>query len=145
MLFFCELAGSKAIDWCNVGFIHLWLFVCVGVRNFWLFLIVFVPISCFKLAFLRKAIMSCKLLNISLKLLSMLNMCQCLFIISFIFDSIELYVNENSIESLRLSLQCFKSNDLSRWLTLSNCFLCITRGLNICAYFLVPDYTGYFF
>ena len=46
---------------------------CVGVRNFWLFLIVFVHISCFKLKFLRKAIMSCELLNISLKLLSMFN------------------------------------------------------------------------
>ena len=39
----------------------------VSVRNFWLFLIVFVPISCFKLVFLWKAIMGCKLLNISLK------------------------------------------------------------------------------
>ena len=43
-----------------MGYIDLQLlFVGVGVRNFWLFLIVFVPISCFKLAFLRNAIMSC--------------------------------------------------------------------------------------
>ena len=35
-------------------------------EKFWLFLIVFVPISCFKLVFLRKAIMSCELLNIFL-------------------------------------------------------------------------------
>ena len=78
------------------------------MRNFWLFLIVFVPISCFKLVFLRKAIMSCKLLNISLKLLSMFNMCQCLFIISFMFGSTGLYVTENAIESLRLNLQFLK-------------------------------------
>ena len=43
----------------------------------------------------------------------MLNVCQCLFIISFIFGSTGLYVTENGIESLRLGLQCFKSNDLS--------------------------------
>ena len=52
--------------------------------------------------------MSCELLNISLKLLSMFNMCQCLFIISFMFGSTELYVTENGIESLRLSLQLIK-------------------------------------
>ena len=46
-------------------------------------------------------------------------MCQCLFIISFMFGSTELYVTENGIESLRLGLQFFKSNDLSRWSTLS--------------------------
>ena len=86
----------------------------VSVRNFWLFLIVFVPISCFKLVFLWKAIMGCKLLNISLKVQSMLNMCQCLFIISFIFGSTGLDVNENGVVSLCLGLQCFKSNDLSR-------------------------------
>ena len=78
--------------------------VCDGVRNFWLFLIAFVPISCFKLVFLRKAIMSCKQLDIYLKLLSMFNMCQCLFIIFFMFDSTELYLNENCIESFCLSL-----------------------------------------
>ena len=72
--------------------------------------------------FLRKAIMSCKLLNISLKLLLMFIMCQCLFIISFMFGS-TLYVTENGIESLCLGLQCFKSNDLSRWSTLPICFL----------------------
>ena len=43
--------------------------------------------------------MGCTLLNISLKLLSMLNMCQCLFIISFILGSTGLYVTENGIES----------------------------------------------
>ena len=69
--------------------------------------------------------MGCKLLNISLKVLSMLNMCQCLFIISFIFGSAGLHVNENGIVSLRLGLQCFKSNDLSRWSTLSICFLTV--------------------
>ena len=96
--------------------------VCADVRNFWLFLIVFVLISCFKLKFLRKGIMSWKLLNISLKLLSIFNMCQCLFIIFFMFGSTELYVTKNGIESLRLGLRCFKSNDLSRWSTLSVCF-----------------------
>ena len=121
---------------------------CVGVRNFWLFLIVFVHISCFKLKFLRKAMMSCELLNISLKLLSMFNMCQCLFLISFKFGSIEFYVTENGIEPLRLGLQCFKSNDLSRRSTLSifycspfqQIFLlglgnvsCIPQRLYICA------------
>ena len=98
--------------------------VCVGVRNFWLFL-VFVPISCFKLVFLQKAIISCGLLNISLKLLPRFNMCQCLFIIYFMFGSSELYVTENGIESLRLDLQFFISNDLSRGSTLSICFLTV--------------------
>ena len=37
------------------------------MRNFWLFFIVFVPISCFKVVFLRKAIIGCELLNISSK------------------------------------------------------------------------------
>ena len=68
----------------------------------------FVPISFFTLVFLRKAIMGRKLLTISLKLLSMLNMRQCLFVISFIFGSTWLYVNENDIVSLLLGLQCFK-------------------------------------
>ena len=63
------------------------VFVCVGVINFLFFLIVFVPISFFTLVFLGKAIMGCKLLSIALKLLSMLNMRQCLFVISFIFGS----------------------------------------------------------
>ena len=80
---------------------------CAGVRNFWLFLIVFVPITRFKIILLRKAIMSCKLLNTSLKLLSMFKVCQCFFIISFMFGSTELYVTENGIESLHLGLQCF--------------------------------------
>ena len=75
--------------------------------------------------FLGKLIKNCELLNISLKLLSMFNMCQCLFIISFMFRSNELYVTENRIESLRLGLQFFKSNDLSRWSTLSICFLTV--------------------
>ena len=52
-------------------------------------------------------------------------MCQCLFIVSFMFGSTELYVAENGIESLRLGLQVFKSNDLSRWSTLSICFLTV--------------------
>ena len=82
-------------------------------------------VSCFKVVFLRKAIMGCKLLNISLKLLSMLNMYQCLFVISFIFGSTGLYVIENGTESLRLGLQCFKSKDLSRWSTVSICFLTV--------------------
>ena len=77
------------------------------MRNFWLFLIVFVPITRFKIILLRKAIMSCKLLNTSLKLLSMFKVCQCFFIISFMFGSTELYVTENGIESLHLGLQCF--------------------------------------
>ena len=81
--------------------------------------LMFVPLSCFKLVFLWKNIMGCKSLNISFKLLSMLNMCQCLFIIFFIFGSTGLYVNENGIVYLCLRLQCFKSNDLSRWSALS--------------------------
>ena len=70
----------------------------------------FVIIRCFKLVFLRKAIMGCMMLNISLKLLSVLNMCQCLFIISFMFGSTGFYVTENGTESLCLDFQCFKSN-----------------------------------
>ena len=57
--------------------------------------------------------------------MSMLNMLQCLFIISLIFGSTGFYVNKNGIESVRLGLQCFKSNDLSRWSTLSTCFLSV--------------------
>ena len=95
------------------------------MRHFWLFLIVFVPINCFKLVFLQKSIMGCKLVSISLKVLLMLNVCQCLFIISFIFGSTGLYVNRNGIVSLRLALQCFRRNDLSRWLTLSICFFTV--------------------
>ena len=98
---------------------------CVGVRNFWLFLVVFVPISCFKLVFLRKAIMSCELLNTSLKLLSRFNICLSLFIILIMFSSTELYVAKNGIETLRFGLHFFKSNDLSRWPTLSICFLTV--------------------
>ena len=101
------------------------IIACVGVIHLWLFVIVFVAISCFKFVFLRKAIMGCKLLNISLKLPLMLNMCQCLFIISFIFGSTGLYVNENGIVSLRLGLGYFKSNDLSRWSNLSTGFLTV--------------------
>ena len=93
--------------------------------TFLVFLILFVPISCFNLVFLRKDIMGCKLLNISLKLLSMCNIFQCLFIISFIFGSTGLYVNGNDIVSLCLCLECFKSNDLSSWSTLSTCFLIV--------------------
>ena len=37
----------------------------------------------------------------------MFDMCQCLFIISFIFGSTELYVTENGVESLCLDLQFF--------------------------------------
>ena len=59
------------------------------------------------------------------KLLLMFNMCQCLFIIPFMFGSTELYVTGDGIESLRLGLQFFKSNDLSRWSTLSICFLTV--------------------
>ena len=93
--------------------------VCVGARNFSICLLLFVPLSCFKLVFLWKNIMGCKSLNISFKPLSMLNMCQCLFIIFFIFGSTGSYVNENGIVYLCLRLQCFKSNDLSRWSALS--------------------------
>ena len=96
-----------------------------GVGNSWLFFIVFVSISYFKLVFLQKAIMGCILLNVSLKLLLALNMYQCLFIISFIFSSTGLYVTENEIECLRLDLHCFKNNDLSRWSNLSICFLAV--------------------
>ena len=41
--------------------------VYVGVRMCWLFFVVFFPISCFKFAFLEKALMGCMLLNISVK------------------------------------------------------------------------------
>ena len=84
--------------------------VCVGVRIFWLFFIMFVPVGCFKLVFLRKAIMNCTLLKVSLKLLLMLNMSYFLLIVSFIFGSTGLYVTVNGIESLSLGLQCFKNN-----------------------------------
>ena len=118
---------TESCTWCTLVSRWHWpaVVVCVGVRNFCLFLIVFVPISYFNLVFLRKAIMSCELLYISLKLLSIFNMWQCLFIISFMFGSTEFYVTENGIESLRLGLQCFKSNDLSRRSTLSTCFLTV--------------------
>ena len=41
--------------------------------------------------------MGCKLLNISLKLLTILSICQRFKIIYFIFGSTGLYVNENDI------------------------------------------------
>ena len=44
--------------------------VCVGVKNFWLFLIVLAPVSCLKLLFLRQAIMGCKLWNIFIKIIA---------------------------------------------------------------------------
>ena len=87
---------------------------CVGVGNLWLLFIAVVAISCFKLVFLRKAIMGCIFLNAFRKLLFMLSVCHCMYIIFFIFGSAGLYVTENGIESLRLDLHCFKSNDLSR-------------------------------
>ena len=50
-------------------------------------------------------------LNVSLELLLMLNMCQCLFIISFIFGSTRLYVTcwecflySSKVEHMRLIL-----------------------------------------
>ena len=55
-----------------------------------------------------KTIIGCTLLNVSLKLLLTLNICQCLFIISFISGSIWLYLTENGTESLRLGLQYLK-------------------------------------
>ena len=66
-----------------------------------------------------------RLLWLFLKLLLMFNMCQYLFINSFMFGRTGLYVTENGIESLGSGLQCLKSNDLSRWSTLSICFLTI--------------------
>ena len=93
----------------------------VGERDLWLFRM-FIVISCFKLVFLQKAIIGCKLLNIFLKLLLMLNMYQLLFIISSIVGSSGLYVNENGIESSRLGLKCFQIKDLSRWSTPSISF-----------------------
>ena len=96
-------------------YIDLWLLLLV-----WLFLISFLPINCFKLAFLQKAIMGCKLLNIYLKMPLMFNIYQYLFIISFTFFCTGLHINNNSIVSLGLGLEYFKSNDLSRW---STCFL----------------------
>ena len=126
--------------------------VCVDGRNFWLFLIVFVPINCFKLVFLWKAVMSCKLLNISLKLLLMVNMCQCLFIISFIFGSTGFYVTENGVESFWvynvLKVMICLGGQLSQFVflpsihcsPLQQIFLlglgnvsCIPRRLNLCA------------
>ena len=112
---------SVGVTW---GTLTCGCFLC-RCERFFVVSLLFLPKSCFKLVFSRKAIVSCELLNISLKLLSMLHMCQCLFIISFIFGSNELYVTENRIESLRLGLQFFRSNDLSRWSTLSICFLTV--------------------
>ena len=66
-----------------------------------------------------------RLLWLFLKLLLMFNMCQYLFINSFMFGRTGLYVTENGIEPLGSGLQCLKSNDLSRWSTLSICFLTI--------------------
>ena len=96
--------------------------VFVGVRNFSLFFIVFVPIGCFKNVLFRKAIMGRILLNVSLKLLFMLNVCRCFFVIFLIFGSNRLCVTQNGIEPLRLGLQCFKSNDPSSRSALSICF-----------------------
>ena len=80
----------------SMGYIDLWL-LCVYVKTFWLLFILFIPISCFKFTFSRKATMGCTLLYVSLKLLLMLSMFQCLFIISFIFGNTGLYVTKNGI------------------------------------------------
>ena len=66
----------------------------VGVRNFSLFFIVFVPIGCFKNVLFRKTIMGGILLNVSLKLPFMLNMCRCFFVIFLIFGSNRLCVTK---------------------------------------------------
>ena len=124
MLLFWELIGSKVIDWCNMGYMDLCLLFVYVWYIFGCFLLYLFQ-SCFKLVFLRKAIIGCKLLKISLKLLSMLIMCQCLFIISFIFCCTGFYVNENGIVSWRLGLGCFKSNNLSRCSVLSTCLLTV--------------------
>ena len=71
--------------------------VCVYVKTFWLLFILFIPISCFKFTFSLKATMGCTLLYVSLKLLLMPSMFQCLFIISFIFGNTGLYVTKNGI------------------------------------------------
>ena len=80
----------------SMGYIDLWL-LCVYVKTFWLLFILFIPISCFKFTFSRKATMGCTLLYVSLKLLLMLSIFQCLFIISFIFGNTGLYVTKNGI------------------------------------------------
>ena len=53
--------------------------VCAGGENFCLFLIVFVPLSCFKLVSFRKAIMGCKLLKTSL-----ISPCVCLLFLLYL-------------------------------------------------------------
>ena len=78
---------------------------CLCRYDFCFVLILLLLVSCFKLAFLRKTIIGRKLLNTSLKLLLMLNICQCLFIISFIFGSTGVYIARNGIESLSLGLK----------------------------------------
>ena len=115
------LSGLSACKCCcfeNLLAAKLWTGVTWGTltcsclcrcEKFWLFLIVFVPVSCFKLVFLWKVIMSCELLNISLKLMSMFNMCQCLLIMSFMFGSTELYVE--TVERI-LEKSLFKITDL---------------------------------
>lgn len=80
----------------SMGYIDLWL-LCVYVKTFWLLFILFIPISCFKFTFSLKATMGCTLLYVSLKLLLMPSMFQCLFIISFIFGNTGLYVTKNGI------------------------------------------------
>ena len=65
-----------------------------------------VPISCFKLVFLRKTIMGCKLLIISLKLVPILNVSTLLFPLYFAALGCML----TKMVLWNLGLQCFKSN-----------------------------------
>ena len=64
-------------------------------------------------AFLRNAITGV-VLNTSLNALLLFNICQCLMIISLVFDQIELYVTISGIAFFLTVLMSFNRLDLSR-------------------------------
>ena len=71
------------------GIYSHFLTFCLTFRSFWLSLIVFAPIVCLNDVYLQKALIGV-VLNPSMNVLWIFNMCQCLLIISLIFDIIGL-------------------------------------------------------
>ena len=71
------------------GIYSHFLTFCLTFRSFWLSLIVFAPIVCLNDVYLQKAMISV-VLNPSMNVFLIFNMCQCLLIISLIFGIIGL-------------------------------------------------------
>ena len=86
---------------------------CLTFKWFWLWLIVFVSMTCLNDLFLRKDMISVAL-NTFPNLLLLFNICQCLLIIYLIFIKVGLYVTENGIVFFHTALVLFNRFDYSR-------------------------------